>query len=255
MSNGRDGGSRTNTTPKGQGDRTEGPAHVAIIMDGNGRWAQQRGQPRLDGHYAGTENIRRIVRFAAASGLRHLTLYAFSTENWTRPSIEVQGLMDILGRVIDREAEALHKEGVRLKHLGRIDRLSPKLSSAIVRALERTRDNPGLVLNVAFDYGGRDEVLQAVQRIIADGLAPDELDDAVFARYLYSAGMPDPDLIIRTGGEMRLSNFLLWQAAYSEYYVTDVLWPDFDEAEMARALAAYSDRQRRFGGLCPSGGT
>ncbi len=225
------------------------PAHVAIIMDGNGRWAEQRGQSRLEGHNAGTANIRRVVQYAAELGIGYLTRYAFSTENWNRPSLEVEGLMGILGAVIARETETLHQQGVRLNHLGRMDRLSPNLRSAISHALELTRDNSGLVLSVAFDYGGRDELLHAVRRIIADGVPAEDLDEATLSRYLFSTDLPDPDLIVRTASEMRLSNFLLWQAAYSEYYVTDVLWPDFGERDMADAIAAFRGRRRRFGGL------
>ena len=228
------------------------PEHVAVIMDGNGRWAERRGQSRLEGHNAGTGNIRRVVQCAAELGIRYLTLFAFSTENWNRPSREVEGLMGILGVVIARETEPLHRQGVRLNHLGRMDRLSPDLRTAIAHALELTRDNPGLVLSVAFDYGGRDELLHAIRRIIADGVPPEDLDEATLSRYLFSADLPDPDLIVRTASEMRLSNFLLWQAAYSEYYVTDVLWPDFGERDMADAIAAFRSRRRRFGGLRPS---
>ena len=223
------------------------PTHVAIIPDGNGRWARRRGWPRLEGHRAGTENVRRVVRSFADFGVRYLTLFAFSTENWERPWSEVQGLMDILGEVIEREARELHKEGVRVRHLGRLDRLSQGLQEAIRRSVELTRHNTRLTLNIALDYGGKAEVLQAVRRILADGLDPEEVTEEVFSRYLYTAGLPDPDMIIRTAGEMRISNFLLWQGAYSEYYSTPVLWPDFDEAEVRKALEAYSRRQRRFG--------
>ena len=237
---------RGRPTPEG-----DAPRHVAIIMDGNGRWAERRGQPRLEGHSAGTANIRRVVRCAVGLGIEYLTLFAFSTENWSRPTREVDGLMGILGRVIARETEELHKEGVRLNHLGRMDRLPSGLGSAIGRSIELTRDNQGLVLSVAFDYGGRDDLLHAVRRIIADGLAPEDVDEGTLDRYLYTVGLPDPDLIIRTAGEMRMSNFLLWQATYSEYYATDILWPDFDEHALAEALAAYRARSRRFGSLCP----
>ena len=245
---------KLNTQPeiKASPPREAPLTHLAIIMDGNGRWAQQRGLPRLDGHRAGTENIRRVVRHVAKEGVRFLTLYAFSTENWNRPNQEVQGLMELLGGVIQHEADALHQEGVRLNHLGRIDRLSPDLQQAILEAMELTQDNAGLTLNVAFDYGGRDEILQAVRRILEDGVSPDQVDESLLCRYLYTASLPDPDLIIRTAGEMRLSNFLLWQTAYSEYYFAPVLWPDFDEAEVTKALIAYRRRQRRFGGLCSS---
>jgi|TARA_B100000809_G_scaffold265883_1_gene326211 undecaprenyl diphosphate synthase len=228
------------------------PVHVAIIMDGNGRWAEDRGLSRLEGHRAGTQNIRTIAQSAAKSGVKYLTLFAFSTENWSRSDNEVTGLMDILGEVIEGEAEEMSDAGVRLNHLGRIDRLPPPLQEAITAAMALTQDNTGLVLSVAFDYGGRDEILHAVKRIIADGVPPEQLDEATLNRYLYTDGIPDPDLIVRTGGEMRLSNFLLWQAAYSEHFVTDVRWPDFDEGEFLKALDVYRNRQRRFGGLRPS---
>ena len=228
------------------------PVHVAIIMDGNGRWAEDRGLSRLDGHRAGTQNIRTIAQSAAKVGVKYLTLFAFSTENWSRPGNEVTGLMDILGEVIEGESEEMSDAGVRLNHLGRIDRLPPPLQEAITAAMTLTQDNTGLVLSVAFDYGGRDEILHAVKRIIADRIPPEQLDEPTLSRYLYTDGIPDPDLIVRTGGEMRLSNFLLWQSAYSEHYVTEIRWPDFDEAEFHKALDVYRNRQRRFGGLRPS---
>ena len=227
------------------------PQHVAIIMDGNGRWASRRGLPRREGHRAGAENIRAVARCMADRGASYLTLYAFSTENWRRPQGEVEGLLGILGDILSREVLALHQDGVRLRHLGRLDRLSSDLRLAIEEAQVFTQDNPGITLSVAFDYGSRDEILGAIRRMLADNVAPERVDDALLARYLYTTELPDPDLIIRTGGERRLSNFLLWQAAYSEYYFTPVLWPDFDEAEAARALEEYGLRHRRYGGLAP----
>ncbi|MBI3978158.1 MAG: di-trans,poly-cis-decaprenylcistransferase [Chloroflexi bacterium] len=227
------------------------PRHAAIIMDGNGRWARQRGLPRLTGHRAGTENIRRVIEGFATAGVEYLTLYAFSTENWNRPTEEVQGLIQILGDVIHRETENLHRQGARLRHIGRLAGLSPELQQAVRDAIERTRENRRINVNVAFNYGGRSEILDAVGAAIRDGVDPASLDEARFSRYLYTAGLPDPDLIIRTAGEERLSNFLIWQAAYAEYYVTPVFWPDFDEAEIEKALAAYARRKRRFGGLDP----
>ena len=227
------------------------PQHVAIIMDGNGRWASRQGLARQDGHRAGTSNIRAVARGMSDRGVSYLTLYAFSTENWRRPESEVEGLLGILGEALSREVEALHRDGVRLRHLGRLDRLSPELREAIEGAQALTQDNPGLTLSVAFDYGSRDELLEAMRRMLADGVAPEQVDDALVARYLYTSDLPDPDLIIRTGGETRLSNFLLWQAAYSELYFTPVLWPDFDEAEAARALEEYGLRHRKYGGLAP----
>lgn len=230
---------------------TDGPLpdHVAIIMDGSGRWATSRGKPRLEGHRVGTENIRRVIQTFAKYGTRFLTVYAFSTENWARPKEEVNGLIGILQEVIGSEAEGLHRQNVRIRHLGRRDRFSQELSEALLDSLELTENNTGMTLSVAFDYGGRAEIVDAVRRIVADGLAEDEITDDVFQRYLYTADLPDPDLIIRTAGEMRISNFLLWQSAYAEYYATPVLWPDFDETEATQALEAYSQRQRRFGGV------
>ena len=223
------------------------PAHVAVIMDGNGRWAKQRRLPRLAGHKAGTENIRRIIEGFAGAGVKYLTIYAFSTENWDRPSDEVHGLMDILQEVIHRETQALHKQGVRLRHLGRLDRLSPQLQKAVCDAVDLTKENESMTLNVAFDYGGRAEILESIKALIREGVSPEEIDEATLGSRLYTAGIPDPDLIIRTGGELRLSNFLLWQSAYSEYYTTPALWPDFNQEELEKALVAYSQRARRFG--------
>ena len=236
--------------PDGDGDALGSralPAHVAIIMDGNGRWAAERGQPRSEGHRAGTENIRRVIESFVEHGIKYLTVFAFSTENWSRPENEVNTLLELLGEAIREETLQLHERGVRIRHLGRLDRLAPVLRDAIQSSVELTRDNSLLTLNVAFDYGGRAEILDAVKGVVADGLKVEDVSEDVFRRYLYSGDMPDPDLIIRTAGEMRLSNFLLWQAAYAEYYVTDKLWPDFDESEIVRALDAYGQRQRRFG--------
>jgi undecaprenyl diphosphate synthase len=223
------------------------PRHVAIIMDGNGRWASARGLPRLAGHRAGTENTRRIIESCVEFGVRVLTLYAFSTENWQRPREEVDGLLEILAHVIDRETQALHEQGVQLRHLGSLEGLPPKLRQRVLAAVELTRGNERLVLNVAFNYGGRAEILQAVQRLLADRVPPESVTEDLFASYLHTAGIPDPDLIIRTAGEMRLSNFLLWQAAYAEYYSTPTHWPDFGKEEFYRALCVYGQRQRRFG--------
>ena len=223
------------------------PLHVAIIMDGNGRWAKERGLPRLAGHKAGGENIRPAVKLFAAHGVKYLTLYAFSTENWNRPVQEVSGLLGLLGRRIDQETQAFHEDNVRLVHIGRVDRLSKRIRQKMESAVEFTANNTGLTLCLAFDYGGRDEIVRAVRRIAADGIALDRIDETVFERYLYSSGIPDPDLLIRTGGEIRLSNFLLWQTAYSEFYFTPVLWPDFGSKEVEEALSEYSRRQRRFG--------
>ena len=225
------------------------PRHVAIIMDGNGRWAEQRRLERQAGHRKGVGNIRRVVAALDRRGVSVVTLYAFSTENWNRPAMEVDALMDILAEEIEPQTRELHKAGVRLVHLGDPDPLNPMLREAVAQAQQYTSDNSGVTLNIAFNYGGRDEILRAVRCIIADGITPEQVDEALFSRYLYTAGCPDPDLIIRTGGEQRISNFLLWQAAYSEYYHTPTLWPDLDEAELDRALDAYRKRQRRFGAL------
>ena len=225
------------------------PDHVAIIMDGNGRWAASKGKLRTDGHKAGTENLRRIIRAFSDAGVSYLTLYAFSTENWNRPQPEVQFLLEILTEIIVKETVNLHKEGVQIKHLGRLDRLSSELQSAITKSVELTRDNQGITLSGAFDYGGRTEILDAVKGIMSDKIAPDKLSDGLFRQYLYTDNMPDPDLIIRTAGEMRISNFLLWQSAYAEYYTTNVLWPDFDEIEVKKALKEYAKRSRKFGNI------
>lgn len=223
------------------------PTHVAIIMDGNGRWARQRGLPRIAGHRAGVENIRRILEASGKFGIRILTLYAFSTENWNRPREEVQGLMDILAEVIDRETPELHRNGIRLRHLGRLEGLSATLQQKVHQAIALTSNNDRLILNIAFNYGGRAEIVDAVRRIVAEGVPPEQITEETFCRYLCTAGLPDPDLIIRTAGEMRLSNFLLWQAAYAEYYTTPTYWPDFDPGELRKAIVAYSQRERRFG--------
>ena len=223
------------------------PQHVAIIMDGNGRWAKKRRLPRLAGHNAGGENIRPVAKIFANYGVKYLTLYMFSTENWNRPRIEVAGLLTLLAKKIDQETQAFHQENIRLVHLGRLDRLSKKLREKVQAAVELTKNNTGLTLCLAFDYGGRDEIVQAARRIASAGISGNNIDEPVFARYLYSPDIPDPDLVIRTGGESRLSNFLLWQAAYSELYFTPVLWPDFGHKDVEEALSEYKSRQRRFG--------
>lgn len=225
------------------------PAHIAIIMDGNGRWALARGLPRLAGHRAGTENLRRIIEACIEFGVKYLTLYAFSTENWGRPVEEVQGLMRILEDVIDRELQQLHDQGVQLRHIGRLDGLKPILRQKVLQAVEYTRNNDRLILNVAFNYGGRDEIMCAIKRIIEDSIPKDAITDELISRYLFTAGVPDPDLIIRTSGELRGSNFLIWQGAYSEWYFTPTYWPDFDKEELRKAIIEYSHRERRYGGV------
>lgn len=218
-------------------------------MDGNGRWAKERKLPRLMGHRAGTENTRRVLRACGEFGIEMVTLYGFSTENWQRPKNEVAGLFSIFENAIDREVPELHRNGVRLRHLGRTEGLPERLVKKIEGATELTKDNDRLTLNLAFNYGGRAEIVDATRRIIAEGIDPAAIDEELFASYLYTAGLPDLDLFIRTGGEMRLSNFLLWQTAYAEYYTTPTYWPDFDEAELEKALIAYGQRTRKFGRL------
>jgi undecaprenyl diphosphate synthase len=225
------------------------PTHVAIIMDGNGRWAIGRGLPRLAGHRAGTENLRRVIEASVEFGIHYLTIYAFSTENWGRPPEEVRGLMRILEDVIDRELKELHEQGVQLRHIGHLDRLSPSLRQKVQEAIELTQDNTALVLNVAFNYGGRDEIVCAIRRIIEDRVAAEDVSDYLVNKYLFTAGVPDPDLIIRTSGELRGSNFLIWQGAYSEWYFTPTYWPDFGKEELRKALFEYAERDRRYGGL------
>jgi undecaprenyl diphosphate synthase len=230
------------------------PNHIAIIMDGNGRWAQARGLPRMAGHRAGTENLRRIIEAAIEFGIPYLTIYAFSTENWNRPQDEVQGLMKIFEDVIDRELQELHDQGVRLNHIGRLDRLDPAFREKVLHALEYTCNNNRLVLNVAFNYGGRDEIINAIQHMIDDQLKPEDITVEQVNQYLYTAGVPDPDLIIRTSGEMRCSNFLLWQGAYSEWYFPAVYWPDFDKEQLRLAIEEFNQRERRYGCVKPDPG-
>jgi undecaprenyl diphosphate synthase len=223
------------------------PQHVAIIMDGNGRWAESRGLDVSEGHHAGFENLRRVVADFAERGVKYLTLYAFSTENWDRPKSEVDGILELAIAVIAYEAEQLNENGVRIKHLGRVDRLSPELRDELEQAVEKTADNTGLTLGIAFDYGGRAEIVNAVKQMMEDGVPVDEIDERKFARYLYTADMPDVDLLIRTGGDFRISNFLLWQTAYSEFYSSEIWWPDFYGEHIDQAFESFAERQRRFG--------
>ncbi len=225
------------------------PNHIAIIMDGNGRWAERHGLPRLGGHQAGAENMHSVIEYFIKLKLKYLTVYGFSTENWKRPQEEIAGLLHLLEEIIDKETLELHNKGVRLRHLGRLDELPPGLQQTINRALELTKNNTGMTLSFAFNYGGRTEILDAVRHIIAEGIPPQNIDEELFDSYLYTAGLPEVDLVIRTAGELRLSNFLMWQAAYSEYYFTKVLWPDFGNKEIDKALLSYSQRRRRFGAL------
>jgi undecaprenyl diphosphate synthase len=223
------------------------PYHLGIIMDGNGRWARARGMPRLAGHQAGVDNIRRILEHCVQRGVKVLSIYAFSTENWGRPPDEVGGLMRLLGLTIQRQLNDLNKNGVKILHSGRLEGIHPQLQKQILKALEVTKNNERIILNVAFNYGGRAEILDAVRHVVKDGIRPEDLTEEMFGGYLYNGGLADPDLIVRTGGEWRLSNFLIWQAAYAEYYATPTYWPDFDEGELDRAFAEYGHRQRRFG--------
>ena len=225
------------------------PVHVGIIMDGNGRWAKQRGLPRLAGHRAGTKNLRRVIRAAANAGIKHLTFYAFSTENWSRPEEEVGGLMGLLGEFIETETPELHKEGARLLHIGHLEHLEPQLRQKIENAIELTKNNTRIDVILAFSYGGRDEIVTAVRKIVASGIPAEVVSQQTLSDNMFTAGIPDPDLIIRTSGELRTSNFLTWQSVYSEWAFPEVLWPDFDEAALNQVLEEYSKRDRRFGGL------
>jgi undecaprenyl diphosphate synthase len=216
-------------------------------MDGNGRWAQEQGKSRSAGHRAGVENLRRVLEASVRFGIQTLTIYAFSTENWDRPAAEVNTLIGLLADALRREAQALNEQGVRLVHIGRLERLPERLQRGVRRACEMTDGNTVLTLNVAFNYGGRAEIVDAVKQIVEAGVPAEQIDEALISGHLYTAGQPDVDLVVRTGGEFRLSNFLLWQAWYAEYYSTAVYWPDFDEEELYKALSVFSQRKRRFG--------
>jgi undecaprenyl diphosphate synthase len=218
-------------------------------MDGNGRWAQERGLSRVAGHRAGTENLRTIIRASAKLGIEYLTLYAFSTENWSRPKAEVSGLMHILSEVIDREINELHEEGARLLHIGHLDGLSKTLQKKVRSAIELTKDNRRISIVLAFNYGGRDEIICGIKRMLADQVNPDDVDEALISQYMFTGEIPDPDLVIRTSGELRTSNFLTWQTVYSEWVFPKVYWPDFNEEELRKAVEEFSQRDRRFGGL------
>ena len=227
------------------------PCHVAFIMDGNGRWAEKRGLPRLAGHRMGVDCIHGVLKALGDKGVKYVTLYAFSTENWNRPADEVEGILEIMYDALREQTQTLHENNVRILHIGKADRLSPELLEAVAHAQELTRENTGITLNVAFDYGGRDEILEAVKQVIRDQVPAEDIDEELFSKYLFTAHCPDPDLIIRTGGELRISNFLLWQSAYSEYYHTPTNWPDLDSEELERVLETFSNRQRRFGRVNP----
>jgi undecaprenyl diphosphate synthase len=216
-------------------------------MDGNGRWAAQRGLPRVAGHERGTDNIRPITYAAGDLGIKYLTLWAFSTENWRRPAEEIEGIMRILGEVIQRETAELHRQGAQLRHIGSLEGLSPDLQQAVRDAIELTKNNDKLVLTLAFNYGGRQEMVHAIRQIVASGIAPEDITDEVVQSFLYTHDLPDPDLIIRTSGEYRMSNFLLWQSAYAELFFSPLFWPDFGADELREAVRNFGHRERRFG--------
>ena len=233
--------------------RLESPRHVAIIMDGNGRWAAQRGQPRIAGHRAGVEAVRASVDTGARLGLGALTLYAFSTENWKRPRYEVDALMRMLRKYLRLELDEIHRQNIRFQTIGRTEALAPRVKDEIARASQQTAANRGMVLSVALNYGGRAEIVDAcrtaIKKLAAQGKSADELDEQSIERELYTRNLPDLDLLVRTSGELRISNFLLWQSAYAEIYVTDTLWPDFRRLHLLQAIVDYQQRSRRFGGL------
>ena len=225
------------------------PQHIAVIMDGNGRWAAQRHLPRVEGHRAGIDSVRDTVESSARIGIPVLTLYAFSVENWKRPATEVSTLMMLLKRYLRSELNTLLKNNIRFKAVGRIDELSKDIQDELHAAEDRTASNTGMQFNIALNYGGRAEIVEAARRMLTAGVRPEELDEARFSGFLYTAGQPDPDLLIRTSGEMRVSNFLLWQIAYAEIWVTDTLWPDFRQRDLLEAIVAYQKRDRRYGGI------
>lgn len=238
---------------KAELDREKLPKHVAIIMDGNGRWADRRNLPRVAGHRAGIESVRAVVELCGELSIPVLTLYAFSAENWKRPVLEINALMRLLLEQLRERTPELNENNVRLRVIGDVDRLPRRIVYELNRAIDITKNNTGLILNLALSYGGRQEIIQAVRALVKDidggKLKADDIDENTFALYLYTSGLPDPDIIIRTSGEMRISNFLLWQSAYSELYITDVLWPDFRKKELLLALLSYQQRNRRFGGI------
>jgi undecaprenyl diphosphate synthase len=225
------------------------PAHIAVIMDGNGRWAAQRHLPRVEGHRAGIESVRETVEGSARLGIQVLTLYAFSVENWKRPAAEVSTLMLLLKRYLRSELNTLLRNNIRFKVVGRVEDLARDVQNELRDAEKKTATNTGMLFNIALNYGGRAEIVEAARRMVADGVRADDIDETRFSSYLYTAGQPDPDLLIRTSGEMRVSNFLLWQIAYAEIWVTDTLWPDFRQVHLLEAVVAYQKRDRRYGGI------
>ena len=225
------------------------PNHVAIVPDGNGRWAQKRGLPRIAGHRAGILNMFKLVQYINEYPIKYLTFYGFSTENWSRPDLEINGLFDIVNKFVEEHLEDIHRANIKIRHVGRKEGLPLFLAKAIEKAVARTNTNSGMTLLIAWNYGGRAEIVDAVNRILSENPEKIKIDEKIFPGYLYTAGAPDVDLLIRTGDVTRLSNFLLWQTAYAEFYFTKVLWPDFDKTEIDKALLAYSQRERRFGGV------
>ena len=225
------------------------PNHIGIIMDGNRRWAKRHGLDALEGHFAALKNLHSLLEYVNEQQIKCVTIFLFSTENWSRSEDEIKGLFWLFEEALDKEAPYLHQQGVQLRHLGRLDELPNSLQAAIKKAVELTKNNTERTISLAINYGGRTEILDVIRRIIADGIPPQDIDEKLFSSYLYTAGLPDVDLLIRTSGELRISNFLMWQSAYSEFYFTEVLWPDFNKKEFEKALITYSQRQRRFGGL------
>ncbi len=229
------------------------PQHIAIIMDGNGRWAKGKGMPRLAGHRVGVQALKSIIIAIDELGIQYLTVYAFSTENWKRPIDEVNGLMELMVEFIDKEIDYLHEKGVRVNPIGDISRLTGKTYDKIVFAQEKTKNNTHIVLNVALNYGGRQEIIRATkticEEVVQNRLCVEDIDETVFSNYLYTKGQPDPDLLIRPSGELRVSNFLLWQIAYSEFWITNILWPDFSKEHLWQAIWEFQNRDRRYGGL------
>ena len=227
------------------------PQHVAIIMDGNGRWAKKHGLSRLVGHRQGVNAAQKAIEIFLEYNIPYLTLYAFSTENWNRPQSEIDGIFRILGERLEEGIKFAHENGIRIRHLGKPDGLPQRLQERVKQAIEITQNNSQMTVSLAFNYGGRDEIVEAVRSLIISHTLPQDVSEKILSHHLYTAGIPDPDLIVRTGGEMRLSNFLIWQSAYAEIYFTPVLWPDFDKKEIDKAIISYSQRQRRFGSLPP----
>jgi len=242
----------SNNNPAGKREDSRVPRHIAIILDGNGRWAKKRGLPRTAGHAVGAETFRKIATYCKNIGVEYLTVYAFSTENWRRPENEVSTIMKLLGNYLQEAIDTMERDHIRMKVLGDLEALSPELQAMVAKTDEISRRYEGFQANICLNYGGRDEILHAARRYArdyAEGRADENITEEGFASYLYSAGIPDPDLLIRPGGEVRISNFLLWQCAYAEFYFTDVLWPDFTPAELDRAIAVFNSRDRRYGGV------